>query len=286
MSVSVPQLEDRDGGSLGAAVAALWELTLLLREHCPWDQAQTAGTIVPHTMEEAWEVADEVRRIERHIAAGDTPELAALGDELGDLLFQVVFLAMWCHEREPALDLEAVARGIFTKLVRRHPHVFGDEPGLDDEAAVLEQWNRIKRERESRGPFDGVPASMPAVARAGKLQSRAAQMGFDFSSPIEALTKEEVRELREALERDTSTSGLPDPAVEHELGDVIFAAVNVGRLARVDAELAAGASAATFRARVERAMQLAQAAGEQFAEQPQTRQESWYQQAKQQLAAQ
>ncbi len=119
MTVPVPDIDSRDGGALGAAVAALWELTHVLRAECPWDQAQTAGTIVPHTLEEAWEVADVVRSVERVIAAGGTPDLADLEDELGDLLFQISFLAMWCGERDASIDLGSVATRIFDMLRER-----------------------------------------------------------------------------------------------------------------------------------------------------------------------
>ena len=123
MTVAVPEIDARDGGALGAAVAALWELTHVLRAECPWDQAQSPGTIIPHTLEEAWEVADAARAVEAALAAGDDPDLGDFEDELGDLLFQVCFLAMWCGERQPDIDLGSVARRIFEKLVRRHPHV-------------------------------------------------------------------------------------------------------------------------------------------------------------------
>jgi nucleoside triphosphate diphosphatase len=300
-SVPVPEIDTRDGGALGAAVAALWQLTLVLREHCPWDQAQTAGTIVPHTLEEAWEVADVVRSVEVTIAAGGDPDLASLEDELGDLLFQVCFLAMWCGERDPQVDLASVARGIFDKLVRRHPHVFGaeasgdvDGPVVDAGTAdeVLVHWNRIKRDREDRGLFDGIPAAMPQLARARKVASKAAGLGFDFVDPRDALAKleEEVGELRAAIdaaEREgtlaTASGELPDPRVESELGDVLFAASNVARLLRVDPELAAASSTDEFQRRVEAAIALAAADGVEFASLDLDAQESFYQRAKEQL---
>jgi MazG family protein len=276
----------------------LWELTHVLRAECPWDQAQSAGTIVPHTLEEAWEVADVARAVETAIAAGDEPDLHELEDELGDLLFQVCFLAMWCGERDGSIDLGTVSRRIFDKLVRRHPHVFGaaasgdTEPEVVAESAdeVLVHWNRIKRDREERGLFDGIPQSMPPLGRARKVASRAANVGFDFPDAREALAKleEEVAELRTAIDEAeaagtlaTASGDLPDPRVEAELGDVLFAAANVARLVRVDPELAASDATRTFQTRVEGAIELAAAAGIDFAGLDLDAQETWYQRAKQ-----
>lgn len=297
--VPVPELESRDGGALGAAVGALWELTHVLRAECPWDQAQSAGTIVPHTLEEAWEVADAARAAEAALAAGAEPDLDDFEDELGDLLFQVCFLAMWCGEHRPGIDLGSVARRIFDKLVRRHPHVFGAEASGDAEGdvaagtadEVLVHWNRIKRDRERRGPFDGIPDAMPPLARARKVQSKAASFGFEYGDVRGALAdlEDEVRELREAIEAadaagrmPTGAGDLPDPAIESELGDVLFAAVNVARFVRVEPELAVRESTATFQSRVEGAARLAAEAGEEFGELDVEAQERWYQASKDQ----
>ena len=294
-NAKIPQFDARDGGALGAAVAALWELTLVLRAQCPWDQAQSAGTIVPHTLEEAWEVADAARAVEAAIAAGESPDLGGFEDELGDLLFQVCFLAMWCGERDPSIDLGTVSKRIFDKLVRRHPHVFGDEVAAADTAdEVLVHWDRIKRDQESRGPFDGIPKAMPPLARARKLQSRASGIGFDFGTARGALAKleEEVAELREAIDHaeamgtlGSGSGDLPDRRVEAELGDVLFTAANVARLVRVDPELAVEQTNRSFRARVEHAMQLARTDGVDFAQLDLDAQERYYQLAKAALAA-
>ena len=298
--VPVPELDSRDGGALGAAVAALWELTHVLRAECPWDQAQSAGTIVPHTLEEAWEVADVARAAEAAIAAGDEPDLDAFEDELGDLLFQVSFLAMWCGERRGDIDLGSVARRIFTKLVRRHPHVFGAEASGDTEPQVeastadevLQHWNRIKRDREDRSLFGGIPESMPPLARARKVQSKAAGIGFEYGDIRGALDdlESEVRELREAIDAadaagtlPTGAGDLPERHVESELGDVLYAAVNVARFARVEPELALRDSTGTFQSRVERAIELAATDGDDFASLELDAQEAWYQRAKEQL---
>ncbi len=289
MSVPIPDIDSRDGGALGAAVAALWELTHVLRAECPWDQAQSAGTIVPHTLEEAWEVADVARAVERAIAAGEDPDLADFEDELGDLLFQVCFLTMWCGERRPEIDLGTVSRRIFDKLVRRHPHVFGDEVAATDADEVRGQWERVKRDQEQRSVFEGVPASMPPLGRARKIQSRAAGIGFEYGDLRGALAdlEDEVRELREAIDAAEAAGTLPtgeqappDPHTESELGDVLYAAVNVARFLRVDPEIALHDSTATFQQRVEGAITLAAAAGESFETLDLDAQEAWYQRAK------
>ncbi|MCZ4497061.1 MAG: MazG family protein [Thermoleophilia bacterium] len=291
--VPVPELE-RDGGALGAAVAALWELTKVLRAECPWDQVQTAATIVPHTLEEAWEVADEARAVQAAVDIGEDPDLGDFEDELGDLLFQVCFLAMWCEERNPEVDLASVARRNFTKLVRRHPHVFGDGAKLTSSDQVLEQWDQIKRGAEERGLFDGIPKAMPPLGRARKVQSRAGSIGFDFGDARQALAKleEEVAELREAIDQaeadgtlPTGTEMPPDPRTEAETGDVLFAAVNVARLLRVDPEIVTADSTRTFQDRVELAIELAAAEHVEFASLELDAQETWYQRAKAQLSA-
>lgn len=301
MTVPVPAVHERDGGgSLGAAVAALWELTLLLRANCPWDIAQTAATIVPHTLEEAWEVADVARAAQAAVDAGERADLGDFEDELGDLLFQVCFLAMWCREQDASIDLESVVVRNFEKLVRRHPHVFGAEAtGAAEEVVaetvdeVLTEWNRIKRTREDRGLFEGIPRAMPALGRARKTQARAATVGFDFDDARAALDKldEEVAELRAAIDAadaaatlPTSRDVAPDAATQAELGDVLFAAANVARLLNVDPELAVEGSTMRFRQRVEGAVELADANGEVFADLDLAAQEAWYQRSKARLA--
>lgn len=281
-----------DGGpDIGAAVSALYDLTLDLRQKCPWDQAQTAGTIVPHTLEEAHEVADVVADLE----AGDA-EPHALEDELGDLLFQVCFLSMLLQEREPSIDLGSVAEAIRAKLIRRHPHIYGDEQQLADADEVRGRWERVKREQEGKVDiFDGVPRSMPGIARARKVQSRAAQTGFDFASARDALDKleEEVAELRHAIDEAEAAGTMAigeqtvaDPHVVAESGDVLFAAVNVARLARVDPELAVRSTTGRFEARVRGAVALAEADGVSWRELELDSQERYYQRSKAELAKQ
>jgi XTP/dITP diphosphohydrolase/tetrapyrrole methylase family protein/MazG family protein/ATP diphosphatase len=245
--------------SLADALLELQELTERLRRDCPWDREQTARTIVPHTLEEAYEVAE----------AAIADDSAKLLDELGDLLFQVYFLALLLAERGEG-DLETIARTIHEKLVRRHPHVFGDADARTA-ASVRENWERIKQAQEGRDEiFHHVPETLPALLYARKLQRRAAAIGFEYPTTREALEDlaDELRELHEALveagERPPETE--PDPHVFEEVGDVLFAAVNVARHLNVDPELALRAMSDRFAARVGRAEELASGEGKSFRE--------------------
>jgi len=242
-------------GELAAAVAALDELTRRLRRECPWDREQDERTIVPHTVEEAYELA----------AAAHSGDDAKLLDELGDVLFQVHFLALLLEERG-AGTLADVADHCRRKLIRRHPHVFPDQAGLagaggagrglkvESAGEVLRNWDAIKATEDGREPgiFGEVPEHLPGPLFARKVQRRAASTGFDFDRvPYEAL-REELGELEAAEDRD---------ARFREVGDVLFAAVNVARKLKVDPELALRAAAERFRGRVEGAEGLAASQG-------------------------
>jgi XTP/dITP diphosphohydrolase/tetrapyrrole methylase family protein/MazG family protein/ATP diphosphatase len=214
---------------------------------------------VPHTVEEAYEVADAA-------IVGDPAKLA---DELGDLIFQVYFLALLLEE-ERSGSLEEVARSVHSKLVRRHPHVFGDAEARTA-ARVRERWDRIKVEEEAReGIFHHVPEALPALLYARKLQRRAAAIEFEYPDTEAALADldDEVRELKDALAAagEPAPETEPDPHVFEEVGDVLFAAVNVARRLNVDPELALRTMAKRFAARVERAEELAAADGRTFTE--------------------
>jgi MazG family protein len=262
--------------ALSDALLDLQELTERLRRDCPWDREQTARTIVPHTVEEAYEVADA--------ALADRPD--KLLDELGDLLFQVYFLALLLDEKGHG-DLEQAARGIHDKLVRRHPHVFGEvEAGTAGK--VRANWEQIKRADEGReGIFHDVPESLPALIYARKLQRRAAAIEFEYPDIAGALAdlEDEVRELKEALEAagEPSPEAEPDTHVFEELGDVLFAAVNVARRSNVDPELALRTMAKRFADRVERAEELAKVDGRVFTELPLDEQDRYFDAAKEEF---
>jgi MazG family protein len=243
---------------LAEALLELQQLTERLRRECPWDREQTARTIVPHTVEEAYEVADAA------LADDD----AKLLDELGDLLFQVFFLSLLLQERDLG-DLEAVTRNVHAKLVRRHPHVFGDVDAATP-ARVKENWEKIKREQEGReGVFHDVAEALPALLYARKLQQRARAVGFEYPDVQGALADldDEVRELKAEL----------DPS---ELGDVLFAAVNVARKLDVDPELELRLAAQRFRDRVTTAEKLAAERGENWSELPLDQQDRYFDLAK------
>jgi ATP diphosphatase len=221
---------------------------------CPWDTAQDFASIAPYTIEEAYEVADAIARGDR----------AALKDELGDLLFQVVFHAQMAKE-EGAFDFDDVARGLRDKLIRRHPHVFGDADANDAEA-VAASWEAIKREeRRAIDPdasaLAGVAAGLPEWLRAIKLQKRAARTGYDWPDPAPVLDK--LREEIAEVEAELAAGG--DPArLEDEVGDVLFVCVNLARYANVDPGAALRRANAKFERRFRAMEALAAARGLAF----------------------
>jgi MazG family protein len=259
--------------SLAEALVDLQELTRRLRRECPWDREQTERTIVPHTVEEAYEVADAA-------LAGD-PKV--LHGELGDLLFQVYFLALLLDERGEG-DLETVARDAHTKLVRRHPHVFGDAEARTA-GRVRERWEALKTEQEGReGIFHDVPESLPSLLHARKVQRRAAAAGYDWpdlAGPL-AKVREELTELESAIAgtEPPAPETEPDPATFHELGDVLFTVVNVARRLNVDPELALRGATRRFVERVELASELAAAEGEEWRDLELEAQDAYYERAK------
>jgi nucleoside triphosphate diphosphatase len=259
--------------SLAESLLELQELTRRLRRDCPWDREQTARTIVPHTIEEAYEVADAA-------LAGRPDKLV---DELGDLLFQVYFLALLLEEQGQG-DLETVARHVQRKLIGRHPHIFGDTQ-LANAGDVRRRWEQIKTRDEGReGIFHDVPESLPALLYARKLQRRAATIDFEYPDTAGALADldDELRELKEALEAagEPAPEAEPDPHVFEEVGDVLFAAVNVARRLNADPELALRATARRFADRVERAEGLAKEDGRVFADLPLDEQDRYFDAAK------
>lgn len=257
------------------SLGALWAITVRLRADCPWDREQTPATIVPHTIEEAYEVADAA------LAGPPGPKLV---DELGDLLFQSFILALMASEAD-AGDLGDVADGIADKLVRRHPHVFGDAD-LATSDAVLRSWEGIKRDQEGReGVFHDIPTTLPPLLAALKTQKRAAAVGFDWAEwgGAEASLRDELDELVRALGAQPVDGPEPAPAVRDEAGDVLFAAVNLLRLVRVDPETALRGAAARFRARVEEAERIAADDGAAWTALSLEEQERYYRAAKDRL---
>ena len=259
---------------LAEALADLQDLAERLRRECPWDRAQTTRTIVPHTVEEAYEVAEAA------LADDDTKLL----DELGDLLFQVYFLALLLEERGQG-SLADVARRIHDKLVRRHPHVFETPGELQSPADVKHHWEDLKTEQEEReGIFHHVPEVLPSLLYARKVQRRAAAIGFDYPDVAAALADvdDELAELRSELEgkRDPAPETEPDPRIAAELGDVLFGAANVARRLNVDPELELRRAADRFRARVEDAERLAGEDGRAFAELSLDEQDRYFDRAK------
>jgi MazG family protein len=258
--------------SLADALVELQELTERLRRECPWDREQTARTIVAHTVEEAYEVADAA-------FAGDDAKLL---DEIGDLLFQSFFLALLLQERG-AGDLEAAAAAIRAKLVSRHPHVFGDGDAKTAER-VRVRWEQIKREDEGReGVFHDVPEGLPALLYARKVQARARAVGFEYPDLAGAVADldDELRELRDELPAvDPPHEVEPGRRVAAELGDVLFAVVNVARRLNVDPELELRTAAKRFRARVEAAEAIAAEEGKDWTKLPLEEQDAYYDEAK------
>lgn len=213
-----------------SALARLLNIMDRLRDPdggCPWDLQQSFATIAPHTIEEAYEVVEAIEFGDR----------AALKDELGDLLFQVVFYARLGKE-EGCFDFEAIVDAISEKMLRRHPHVFGDA-AVEDAAGQTIAWEALKAaerdEKKTAGTLDGVSTALPALTRAMKLQARAARVGFDWSEAGQVLDKieEEISEVRAEMVETPSIDRLED-----EMGDLLFACVNLTRKLNVDPETA------------------------------------------------
>jgi MazG family protein len=221
---------------------------------CPWDLEQNFATIAPYTIEEAYEVAEAI----------DKGDRAALKDELGDLLLQVVFHARMAEE-EGSFDFEEVAGAIADKMERRHPHVFGTV-SVEDAAAQTRAWEETKAaERRARAAaegrresvLDGVAATLPALMRASKIQARAARVGFDWGAPAPILDKidEEIAELRAELD------GADPVRLEDELGDLLFAVVNLSRHLKINPEASLKKATLKFERRFRRVEALLAAAG-------------------------
>ncbi|MBA2588504.1 MAG: nucleoside triphosphate pyrophosphohydrolase [Alphaproteobacteria bacterium] len=213
-------------------IAVLLEVMKRLREGCPWDKVQTFETIAPYTIEEAYEVASAIA----------DKDLKALPGELGDLLFQVVFHARMAEEAG-LFDFGAVVEAVTTKMIRRHPHVFGDEQARADAASQKDFWEKLKEsERTAAGQtslLDDVAGALPALMRAEKLQRRASSVGFDWNDAAKVVDKiaEEAREVAEATTQAER---------EEEVGDLLFVVANLARHLKVDPEAALRSANAKF----------------------------------------
>lgn len=236
---------------LGASLSALVEVMrrLLAPDGCPWDREQSVTTLKPYLIEETYEVLDAIE-------SGDTREHC---EELGDLLLQIVFQAA-LRQAEGAFTIDDVVTSITDKLVRRHPHVFA-EASAETAGQVEVQWDAIKRaEKQAKGSsgdgpprvLHGVPVAMPALARAQKLGERAARVGFDWPDATGCADKvaEEFGEVKEALEHHAASRGDGESSpLFHELGDLLFAVVNLCRKTGFDAETALRAGNRRFTTR-------------------------------------
>ena len=249
-------------------ITALLDVMAALRTPktgCPWDLEQTFATIAPYTIEEAYEVADAI----------DKNDLPALKEELGDLLLQVVYHARMAQERQ-AFAFADVVEAITTKMIRRHPHVFGTDAERAAGAAPG-FWERIKAEERRGSPalagggaaagggsiLDEVPLGFPALTRAVKLQHKAAKVGFDWPSlaPVFAKAKEEIGELEEAIADGRNTDGSASEEVTEEFGDLLFVMANVARHLKIDPEAALRAANGKFVRRFQRIEALLAADG-------------------------
>ena len=264
--------------SSGSAVEGLLEIMRALRDPvtgCPWDLRQDFDSIVPFTIEETYELAAA-------IAAKDPAQIC---DELGDVLFQVVFYAQIASEKS-LFDFADVASAISAKLVRRHPHVFdaqGEVPVT--EAEVKERWEAIKEQERSlknqNGILDDVPLALPSLSRAQKLQKRAAAVGFDWPdlAGVFAKVEEEIAESEEAVEQGDAV------AIEDEVGDVFLTVVNLARHLNVDAEAAVRKANSRFETRFQLMETASEADGSRLRDEDPGLLEQRWQTAKQQLAS-
>ena len=239
-------------------VERLLQIMVRLRDPergCPWDREQTFATIAPYTIEEAYEVADAIER-------GD---MAALKDELGDLLFQAVFHARMAEEAA-LFDFDDVAAAIADKMVRRHPHVFGDAE-IRSVSAQNEAWEahkaaerqaRARQNGEAASVLDGVALALPALLRAAKISRRAARIGFDWPDARAVIPKiaEEIGEIEAEIDK-----GSKPAALEEEVGDLLFAAANLARKLEVEPETALRRATAKFERRFRRVEALAKERG-------------------------
>lgn len=258
----IPAMSAEEKGALGELVS----LVRRLRLECPWDREQTPETIKTYLLEECYEVLEAL----------DTKDPAALRDELGDLLFQVLFLATLAAERG-WFDLDALAAGTARKMIERHPHVFGPKKAGSAEE-VKKAWETRKRESSRAGsdPLAGIPVSLPAVAAGYRMASRAADLGFDWERDADVAKKieEELEEWREAAAQEDRE------AEEKEIGDLLFSIVNLARRRKIDPEAALRQTNARFRGRFAGVSRRAAASGRPINEIPLAELDEYWEEAK------
>ena len=267
-----------DATTTHAGIQSLLDIMRRLRDPdsgCPWDLKQNFHTIVPFTIEETYELADA-------IAAED---FAQIRDELGDVLFQVVFYAQMASEQS-LFTFEDVVDGVAEKLRRRHPHIFAATGGQSVSASeVKERWEQIKGEerqqKNQKGTLDDIPKALPSLSRSQKLQKRAARVGFDWSEfdAVRGKVDEELGELAEAISEGESA------AIESEVGDILLAMVNLARHLGVDAEAALRHANRRFEKRFRLMERAAERDGSQLSEESLERLEERWEAAKRELAA-
>ncbi len=250
-SLYVPALADLGRVSAGAEVARLTDLVDTLRERCPWDRAQTHASLMPHLVEECYEVLDALSALDGRTDAGGAS--AHLEEELGDLLFQIVFHARLADE-EGRFDLADIARGVHDKLVHRHPHVFGDADA-DSADQVLSNWEAIKKSEKGRNSVtEGIPAALPALMLTSKLARKARSVGVE---PVDA-TGEQAAAALDSLTRRAASSELEAVGVRsgdaddahREVGQLLFTVANLAQRLGVDAEQALRDRALSLRAQI------------------------------------
>lgn len=265
-------------------VQNLLQLTRDLRspEGCPWDQRQNHKSVIPHLLEETYEVVDTIERDD------DTH----MREELGDLLFQVVFHCQLAEERG-AFAWNDVVQEVFEKLVRRHPHVYKNTSGIENAEDVLTQWDEIKKqEKKSKTSgvsiLDEIPNALPAVLKSEKIQSKVSKEGFDWEHPLDLFTKlkEEISELEEAIGPTPEVKNKKiayDAHIEEELGDIFFLLVNLSRKLSLDPETTLRKANQKFQKRFKIVEELVREKGEEMKGKPLAELDVYWEKAKERL---
>lgn len=234
--------------SLATAFLKLVDIMDDLREKCPWDRKQTIGSLRPMTIEETYELADAI--IEE--------DYAGIKEELGDLMLHILFYAKIGNEKQ-AFTLEEVIEHISAKLIKRHPHIYGDVQ-VENEDDVKRNWEKIKLSEGKKSVMAGVPKSLPSVVKATRIQEKAKQVGFEWDNKEDVFKKieEEMQELKEAIASNNKTE------IENEFGDVLFSFVNYARFLQIDAETALEKTNKKFLQRFTRMETIANEEGKQL----------------------